>query len=84
MEIDLLCMLSLIYFACFADHQHARLVKYYRRMGFEKVLEVGSNGLSDLPHLLVWGGAGTRMNCNPEHFLRRWAPLLNKSHKGSQ
>ncbi|DBB03848.1 TPA: hypothetical protein ACH3X1_012942 [Trebouxia sp. C0004] len=66
------------------DHQHARLVKYYRRMGFEKVLEVGNNGLSDLQHLLVWGGAGTRMNCNPEQFLRRWASLLKKSNKGSQ
>ncbi|DBB07900.1 hypothetical protein WJX82_003406 [Trebouxia sp. C0006] len=65
------------------DQQHARLVKYYRRMGFEKILEVGNNGLSDLPHLLVWGGAGTRMNCNPEQFLRRWAPLLKKSSKGS-
>jgi len=37
--------------------------------------------LSDLPHLLVWGGAGTRMNCNPKQFLRRWAPLLKKSNK---
>ncbi len=53
-------------------------------MGFEKVLEVGNNGLSDLPHLLVWGGAGTRMNCSPEQFLRRWAPLLKKSNKESQ
>lgn len=62
-----------------ADHQHRRLVKFYTRLGFHKVLEVGNNGLSDLPHLLVWGGAGTRMNCVPEQFLQRWAPLLRKS-----
>lgn len=27
----------------------------------------------------VWGGAGTRMNCDPEQFLRRWTPLLQRS-----
>lgn len=67
----------------FADHQHARLVKYYKRMGFETVREVGNNGVADLPHLLVWGGAGTRMNCNPKHFLQRWAPLLKRTTNDS-
>lgn len=63
------------------DHQHGRLVRYYTRMGFEKVLEVGNNGLSDLPHLLVWGGAGTRMNCHPKQFLQQWASLLKRNPK---
>ena len=62
-----------------ADYQHRRLVKYYKRLGFHSVLEVGNNGLSDLPHLLVWGGAGTRMNCIPEQFLQQWSPTLRRS-----
>ena len=61
-----------------ADYQHARLVKYYARLGFEEVVEVGNRGLADLPHLLVWGGAGTRMNINPEQFLCRWMPVLQR------
>ena len=61
-----------------ADYQHKRLVKYYTRLGFQYVREVGSNGLADLPDLLVWGGAGTRMNCNPEAMLRQWFPLLQR------
>lgn len=60
------------------DHQHRRLVKYYKRLGFQPILEVGNNGISDLPHLLVWGGAGTRMNCNPERFLGQWAHTLRR------
>ena len=34
-----------------------KLVKYYGRLGFKTVKEVGDNGFfEDLPHLLVWGG----------------------------
>lgn len=63
---------------CGAEHQHRRLVRYYTRLGFQYVREIGDNGLSDLPHLLVWGGAGTRMNINPESMLRQWLPLLQR------
>ena len=59
-----------------ADHIHWRLVAYYRRMGFtvERVVEGGR--LSDLPHLLVWGGVGTRMKGDVPQLLRRWSKAL--------
>ena len=79
MTIDLHSIPVLHQRAVTADYQHKRLVKYYIRLGFHKVLEVGNNGLSDLPHLLVWGGAGTRMNCVPQTFLQQWASVLRRS-----
>jgi hypothetical protein len=59
-----------------ADFTHARLCKYYRRMGFKVVREVGANGISDLPHQLVWGGVGTRMDADTVSFLRRWSKSI--------
>lgn len=59
-----------------ADDTHARLCKYYKRMSFEVVREVGGNGLSDLPHQLVWGGVGTRMDADISAFLRRWSNAI--------
>ena len=53
-----------------------RLVAYYKRMGFTVVHEVEGSRLSDLPHLLIWGGAGTRMNGNVQQLLRRWSKAL--------
>lgn len=32
----------------------------------------------DLPHLLVWGGEGTRMDADIGAMLRRWTPALRK------
>jgi hypothetical protein len=56
----------------------ARLVKYYARLGFMPVREVGDNGLRDLPDLLVWGGAGTRMDADVETLLTRWTRALRR------
>jgi hypothetical protein len=44
------------------DHevQHRRLVRYFRRLGFESIREVGA-AAADLPLRLVWGGAGLLM-----------------------
>jgi hypothetical protein len=56
----------------------ARLVKYYARLGFTPVREVGDNGLRDLPDLLVWGGAGTRMDADVEALLTRWTRALRR------
>jgi hypothetical protein len=44
------------------DHevQHRRLVRYFRRLGFEPIREVGA-AAADLPLRLVWGGAGLLM-----------------------
>lgn len=57
---------------CTADYAHERLKRYYTRFfGFEAVREVGGGKLSDLPHLLVWGGVGTRMDGNIEAMLSK-------------
>jgi hypothetical protein len=61
-----------------ADHQHARLVKYYTYFGFTFVKSVGDNGLADLPDQVVWGGVGTRMDADPERMLTKWSPALQR------
>jgi hypothetical protein len=58
-----------------------RLVKYYARLGFAPVRAVGGNGLRDLPDLLVWGGAGTRMDADVQTLLKRWTRALRRSTK---
>jgi hypothetical protein len=56
-----------------------KLVKYYRRLGFKVVKEVGDNGFfEDLPHLLVWGGVGTRMDGNLQQLLSKWGGIVRK------
>ena len=52
--------------------QHRRLVRYFRRLGFEPVREVGA-AAADLPLRLVWGGAGLLMrgDCD-EGLARSW------------
>ena len=52
------------------DETHRKLVLYYRRMGFKVVREV-TGGLGDLPHMLVWGGVGTRMDAGVDDFFLR-------------
>ena len=42
------------------DQQHRRLVRYFRRLGFEPIRDVGA-AAADLPLRLVWGGAGLLM-----------------------
>ncbi|MAR05482.1 MAG: hypothetical protein CL862_00025 [Cyanobium sp. NAT70] len=42
------------------DHQHQRLVRYFKRRGFTSVREVDA-ALWDLPLRMVWGGAGVLM-----------------------
>lgn len=58
-----------------------RLVRYYSRLGFSPVREVGSNGLRDLPDLLVWGGAGTRMDGDVRGMLGRWSKALRRQEE---
>lgn len=61
------------------DAWHERLVKYYSRFGFEPVTVVEGGRLSDLPHMLVWGGVGTRMDADIESMLRRWSKAIRNS-----
>jgi hypothetical protein len=57
------------------ERQHRCLVRYFQRLGFEPLREVGG-GLSDLPLRLVWGGAGLLMRGDCAEGLercgRRW------------
>ena len=66
-----------------ADDTHRRLVAYYRRMGFVFEREVGDSGLADLPHLLVCGGVGTRMNGDVPVLLHRWSRVMRASKEWS-
>ena len=57
------------------DQQHRRLVRYFRRLGFEPIREVGA-AAADLPLRLVWGGAGLLMRGNCQAGLERsWRSL---------
>jgi hypothetical protein len=59
--------------------QHARLVTYYRYFGFRPKHRVGGRGfLVDLPHLLVWGGEGLRMDLDVDATLARWGRALSR------
>lgn len=51
------------------DETHRKLVMYYKRLGFRAVREVTGDSLADVPHMLVWGGAGTRMDASIPNFL---------------
>ncbi|PNH08069.1 hypothetical protein TSOC_005422, partial [Tetrabaena socialis] len=66
------------------DAWHERLVRYYSFFGFKAVRKVGGNGLSDLPHLLVWGGEGTRMDADIATMLKKWTPALRRSAAGGE
>lgn len=62
-----------------AEYQNARLVRYYTyTFGFRTILQVGGDGLADLPHLLVWGGEGTRMDADIAAMLKKWGPALRR------
>lgn len=62
-----------------SDAWHERLVRYYSFFGFKPVLNVGGNGLADVPHMLVWGGEGTRMDADVAAMLRKWGPSIRRS-----
>ena len=55
------------------DEQHRRLVRYYKRLGCVPVCEVtGDDWARDVPHMLVWGGVGTRMDFDVQGVLAKW------------
>jgi hypothetical protein len=58
-----------------SEAQHRRLVRYFRRLGFAPVRELGAAAF-DLPLRLVWGGAGLLMEGEcAEGLGRAWAQL---------
>ncbi|KAJ4834940.1 hypothetical protein Tsubulata_047375 [Turnera subulata] len=54
------------------EFYHAKLVRFYSRIGFKAVHEVTGSTMGDLAHLLVWGGVGTRMDADVEELLIKW------------
>jgi hypothetical protein len=58
-----------------SERQHRCLVRYFQRLGFGPVREVGA-GLTDLPLRLVWGGAGLLMRGDCAEGLERCGRLL--------
>ncbi|EFJ36196.1 hypothetical protein SELMODRAFT_78184 [Selaginella moellendorffii] len=60
-----------------SDLYHSKLRRYYQRVGFEAVYEVSGESLRDLPHMLVWGGIGTRMDASIHHLLVKWSKVFD-------
>ena len=56
-------------------------MRYYSFFGFKPVCKVGGNGFADWPHLLVWGGEGTRMDADIAAMLGKWTPAIRKQGK---
>jgi hypothetical protein len=57
------------------EQQHRRLVRYFQRLGFTPVRDVGA-AAADLPLRLVWGGSGLLMRGDcAEGLARAWAQL---------
>ena len=59
------------------DAQHRRLVRYFRRLGFEPRRELGA-GVLDLAPRLLWGGAGLLMQGDCREGLARSSRQLRQ------
>ncbi|KAL4383422.1 hypothetical protein GQ457_15G013010 [Hibiscus cannabinus] len=55
-----------------SDLYHSKLVRFYRRIGFKAVHEVTGSTIGDMPHMLIWGGIGTRMDASIDELLVKW------------
>ncbi|KAK8586196.1 hypothetical protein V6N13_130718 [Hibiscus sabdariffa] len=55
-----------------SDLYHSKLVRFYRRIGFKAVHEVTGSTIGDVPHMLIWGGIGTRMDASIDELLVKW------------
>lgn len=60
------------------DHQHRRLVRYFRRLGFTPIRELGA-GVLDLAPRVVWGGSGLLMQVDCTEGLARSLAQLERS-----
>ena len=57
--------------------QHKRLVRFFKRAGFNKIRYVGDD-IGNIPDRLVWGGCGTLMNQTIENLLINWTKIIFK------
>ncbi|KAH1072217.1 hypothetical protein J1N35_024545 [Gossypium stocksii] len=55
-----------------SDLYHSKLVRFYKRIGFKAVHEVTGSTIGDMPHMLMWGGVGTRMDASIAELLVKW------------
>ncbi|KAL9404619.1 hypothetical protein Peur_001591 [Populus x canadensis] len=55
-----------------SDLYHSKLLRFYTRIGFKTVYEETGSTVGDLPHMLVCGGIGTRMDADVEDLLINW------------
>ncbi len=60
------------------ERQHRRLVRYFRRLGFAPLRELGGSPL-DLAPRLIWGGAGLLMQGDCAEGLRRSERWLGRT-----
>lgn len=56
----------------FDDLLKFQLVRFYKRIGFKVVHEVTGSTIGDMPHMLMWGGVGTRMDASIAELLVKW------------
>ena len=61
------------------ERQHRRLRRYFRRLGFTQLRELGGGPL-DLAPRLLWGGAGLLMQGDCNEVLRRSVRWLGSIH----
>ena len=57
------------------EFQHKRLVRYYKRVGFQVVKYVGDD-VTDIPARMVWGGCGTLMKEEIDVLMQKWSNLI--------
>ncbi|XP_057744655.1 uncharacterized protein LOC130962454 isoform X2 [Arachis stenosperma] len=57
----------------------AQLVRFYSRLGFREVCQVSGSSIGDIPHMLVWGGVGTRMDASIEELMLKWCTRFKKN-----
>ena len=55
------------------------LARYYRRLGFATLREVGDEGgMRDFADQVVWGGVGTLMEVDVRDFVARWGGAVRE------
>ena len=59
------------------ERQHRTLVRYYRRLGFKPLREIGSD-LRSIGDRVVWGGDGTLMEVDFDAYARRMTRAIRE------
>lgn len=68
--------------AIFDDpRQHQILVRYYRRLGFSELRDVGDE-LGSLGDRLTWGGVGKLMETDLSKWVKKFAPVIRNPSCG--